>query len=469
VQQAIEAHPGIAAAVVAARALSGETGDRVVAWVAPTAPYAPAVDGFARYPYGDLVVAGLNQHETAFLCGEVFERLAYLRHGLSVPDGACVFDVGANIGLFSLQAHLCARGVRIVAFEPNPEACRCLHANARIFGMTGQFLNVGAGSRAGDADLTVYRGFSLFAGFHADRDADLAIVREFVRQQRPRQTNGEREWIEDLLAARFEARRERRPITTISNVIREHGVEVIDLLKINVEKSEADVLAGIDAGDWPKIHQVALEVHDVGGRLDAIAGLLERRGFAVATEPDWSFASGPRNHYVYASRNGLGHPAVAGRRPAVVLPAPLTAHDLKSALAARLSAHEVPARIVVLERLPLTSHGKVDREALDACLAEQQARERPEPPRTPLEAQLLGAWREILAHPAVGVDTSFLDAGGDSFSIMQLNLRLHRLLGVDLPVVDMFRHPSIRQLAAHLTALAPERRAVDAAPRSDLT
>ena len=60
---------------------------------------------------------------------------------------------------------------------------------------------------------------------------------------------------------------------TISEVIRENGVERIDLLKIDVEKSEQDVLSGIREEDWKKIRQCVVEVHDTDGRLEWVTSL----------------------------------------------------------------------------------------------------------------------------------------------------------------------------------------------------
>jgi FkbM family methyltransferase len=423
----------------------------------PTAAGAPVVDGFVRYAYEDLFVAGLNRHETTFLCREVFERSAYLRHGLSLPEGACVFDVGANIGVFSLQAHLCSPGARIFAFEPNPDAYRCLLANVRIFGLSGEFLCVGLGSHKGQAEFTAYDGLSLLSGFHADREADLAVVREYLRHQQLQMGAGETELLEDLLKNRLEARWTKRPVTTISDVIRQHAIDAIDFLKINVEKSEDEVLEGVRREDWAKIRQVALEAHNVNGRLDDIIDLLERRGFSVTTEKDWSLPGAESiNYYVYASRSGVSRlPAPAVRRSSA--PPPLTSPDIKRALAARLPDYEVPERVLMIERMPLNDHGKVDQAALDELLAQPDMSGRPEPPRTQLEAQLLTEWQEILGRDDIGVETNFLDGGGDSFSIMRLNLRIRRLLGIDVSVVDMFRHSSVRQLANVLECQATER------------
>jgi hypothetical protein len=88
---------------------------------------------------------------------------------------------------------------------------------------------------------------------------------------------------------------------TLSDVLAETGTETVDLLKIDVQKSELEVLAGIVAADWPKIRQVAVELHDQDGRLDQIRSLLAGRGYHVVTEQD-SLHAGTVVHFVYAVR-----------------------------------------------------------------------------------------------------------------------------------------------------------------------
>jgi hypothetical protein len=65
-------------------------------------------------------VAHLNQYETDYVYKEIFEDECYTRHGIRLPDGATVVDIGANIGLFSLFALSRSPNAKIYAFEPAP-------------------------------------------------------------------------------------------------------------------------------------------------------------------------------------------------------------------------------------------------------------------------------------------------------------------------------------------------------------
>src|SRR5690606_39128773 len=109
------------------------------------------------------------------------------------------------------------------------------------------------------------------------------------------------------------------------------------------EKSELDVLRGIAAADWGRIRQIALELHDIDGRLATVVDLLEAQGYAVTVEQDWQLEESARsNYYVYATRGGRA--AATGHAPRRIPASPfLTDGDLREFLRARLPDVMVPA------------------------------------------------------------------------------------------------------------------------------
>ncbi|HEY3754809.1 MAG TPA: amino acid adenylation domain-containing protein [Opitutaceae bacterium] len=127
---------------------------------------------------------------------------------------------------------------------------------------------------------------------------------------------------------------------------------------------------------------------------------------------------------------------------------------LRTALRGRLPAAMVPARWVKLDRLPLTTSGKIDRRALivpdgapaggGGGMASGAA------PETPLEQTLAAIWRDVLGLADVGVDRNFFDVGGHSLRLVSVQLRLQAALGRPVPMLDLFAHPTIRALASHL-------------------
>jgi acyl carrier protein len=124
---------------------------------------------------------------------------------------------------------------------------------------------------------------------------------------------------------------------------------------------------------------------------------------------------------------------------------------LREAVRAELPSVMVPSAVGVLEELPLTLNGKVDRAALPNIQSMQGA---PTPsgrsPEGPLEEMIAGIWKEVLGIDALRVTDNFFDLGGHSLMAVQVNNRLKDALQRDLSVVELFQHPTVRALARHL-------------------
>ncbi|MCB1056303.1 MAG: amino acid adenylation domain-containing protein, partial [Acidobacteria bacterium] len=109
----------------------------------------------------------------------------------------------------------------------------------------------------------------------------------------------------------------------------------------------------------------------------------------------------------------------------------------------------LPSAVVLLDRLPLTPNGKVDRKALP------EPRNEPShgtgaTPASGLERRVAEIWREVLELPSVGLDENFFDLGGHSLSLARVHDRLVEETGRDLPMVELFRHTTVRSLARFL-------------------
>ncbi|HVR99225.1 MAG TPA: amino acid adenylation domain-containing protein, partial [Thermoanaerobaculia bacterium] len=152
------------------------------------------------------------------------------------------------------------------------------------------------------------------------------------------------------------------------------------------------------------------------------------------------------------------HPGVAeaavvvreDRLVAYVAPGP-DAAELRAFLRERLPEYMVPSSWVVLERLPRTPNGKVDRRALPALL-ERRVERRFTAPRTPVEELLAGIWSDLLRVERVGADDDFFDLGGHSLLATQVVSRLRGALGVELPLRSLFEAPTVAALAARVEA-----------------
>jgi acyl carrier protein len=123
--------------------------------------------------------------------------------------------------------------------------------------------------------------------------------------------------------------------------------------------------------------------------------------------------------------------------------------SLREFLARRLPAYMLPASYRLIDSLPLTRNGKIDYHSLpDTEPGAQPAA----PPQTALERQVAALWQEVLGVDRVGLFDNFYEMGGHSVLLVKVQVRLQEMLGRELPLVDLFRYPTIRSLIDHLGA-----------------
>lgn len=272
----------------------------------------------SRLPNG-LDVFSLNKANLALVYEDVFLRDQYLQHGIEVHDGDCVFDVGANVGLFLLRVNQALGRGRVFCFEPIGDIFKALEKNSRRHNhLDVQLLNCGLSDRSGTAvfsfvpkqpsDSSMYQAADSESVRQHQRDYILNVLegRTPIRLGWPARFGI---WMVDWRLRRhlaaiirwtvFRRRSVKCQLTTLSDVIREHAVDRIDLLKMDAEFAEFDILAGLTAADWPRVRQVAVEVH--GGEATALRmrDLLAAHGFSVELEID---PSRPHNTMCYARR-----------------------------------------------------------------------------------------------------------------------------------------------------------------------
>jgi acyl carrier protein len=125
--------------------------------------------------------------------------------------------------------------------------------------------------------------------------------------------------------------------------------------------------------------------------------------------------------------------------------------QLRVFLAERLPPYMVPSQVIPLETLPLTAAGKINRSALPTpdSLRPQLAVDFVTP-ETSLQKTIAGIWQEVLGLDEVGIHDNFFDIGGNSMDLITLGSRLEEAFGKEIPVVAIFRYPTIRELENYL-------------------
>ncbi len=451
-------------------ARDGPNGDRrLVAYLVPEDRYAPTVRQWLRLERENrlnrrqcyelpnrMLVASQNKNETDFMYKEIFEEKIYLQHGVELNDGDCVFDVGANIGMFSLFVSRMCRNAKIYAFEPIPPLYELLRTNAALYGLDAKLFKCGVSADTTRQEFTYYPHLTLMSGRFADLTQDQEVVKLFEsNRRRPEEaTPWDDKLLDEVLRERMTSESFICQMKRISDVIREHRIERINLLKIDVQKSEMDVLRGIDEGDWARIEQVVLEVHDIDDRLHQVVSLLETQGFQVAVQQE-AMLKETGLYDVYCVRRGrVRNPSSRSDEDETsdglsVWTGPNSLiGDVRAYLKANVPDHMIPSAFVLLESIPLTPNGKIDRQALPEPVdADLEASRTFVGPRTATEEQLARIWREVLGVEQVGMEDNFFELGGDSILSIQIVARANQA-GLKLSPKHIFRHQSIGELSA---------------------
>ncbi|MDT0470320.1 phosphopantetheine-binding protein, partial [Streptomyces gibsoniae] len=120
----------------------------------------------------------------------------------------------------------------------------------------------------------------------------------------------------------------------------------------------------------------------------------------------------------------------------------LEAAQIRRGLAGTLPEYMIPSAVVVLDHLPLTTNGKLDRKALPAPDFTDSVNGRA--PRTPREELLCHLFADVLGLPHVGIDDSFFDLGGDSIVSIQLVSRA-REAGLAITPREVFQHQTVAE------------------------
>ena len=233
----------------------------------------------------------------------------YMTNGIRVLPGNTIFDVGANIGLFGVRmAQRCDGNLRLFAFEPIPAIRECTTQNLAPWDCA-TVLPFGVSATAGEATFTYYPHAPSLSSAHTEDWVDQgdAMKHAIVGNARsapmwyaklfPSFLAG---WMAKWMVASPETFV--CQLRTLSDIIIEHNVDRIDLLKIDCEGAEEPALLGIAADHWPMVQQAVIEVHDLDGRLGRIIDLLRSHGLTKITVEKEAALQHTQLSNVYAHR-----------------------------------------------------------------------------------------------------------------------------------------------------------------------
>lgn len=247
----------------------------------------------ATLPNGQ-TISCLEKDSLKIMFEEIFQEESYVSQGITLKEGDTVFDVGANIGLFSL--YLTGRGqkLKVYAFEPIPAIFQALEKNLALHAKSVKPVQCGLADRDGMATFNYFPNspaFSSLAEFDFDKKKYLSFLLDswdqVVVKINPSAKNVprflRRPALKQQVRKAFKPETVTCPVKTLSTFLQENSINRIDLLKLDAENCEKQVLAGINEADWPKIRQIVTEIHGHinGGEnlLGEIRSLLENKGF----------------------------------------------------------------------------------------------------------------------------------------------------------------------------------------------
>lgn len=159
---------------------------------------------------------------------------------------------------------------------------------------------------------------------------------------------------------------------------------------------------------------------------------------------------GIRESVVVSHENGNGEKNLVAYVIGASDPLAVSSGELRAFLAKQLPEYMVPSIFVMLDRLPLSPNGKVDRRALPKPEGETMQQADFVAPSSDLEARLAAIWESVLGKKPIGIHDDFFEIGGHSLLAARVMHRLGQSLGRTLPLALLFESPTVQKLAAAL-------------------
>jgi acyl carrier protein len=147
----------------------------------------------------------------------------------------------------------------------------------------------------------------------------------------------------------------------------------------------------------------------------------------------------------------------------------LAVAELRSLLETSLPNYMMPSTWMMLDHLPLTLNGKVDRKALPVPVSDRSVRSRIDAiPQTELEQTIANIWQTVLQIDSVGLDDNFFDLGAHSLLLVEAQTGLESALKIKIELMDLFKYTTVRSLAKFFGELDIEKTKEPREERADL-
>ena len=146
----------------------------------------------------------------------------------------------------------------------------------------------------------------------------------------------------------------------------------------------------------------------------------------------------------------------------------VSVEELRAYMKCTLPDYMIPSAFVVLPEMPVTPSGKLDRRALPAPQLSAYASELYEPPANEAQHALAAIWRDLLGVQRIGRNDNFFELGGHSLMVLKALFLINRTFGSQLNVADVYKAPTLRELAARIGGETGEDRQIDLASEAEL-
>lgn len=450
IEKALSEHPHIRDVTVRLR---NDVTDhkQFIAYVFVDPEHASFFAGKQRYLMPEnMAIAHSGKVETEIIYEEIFRDRIYAKQGIVLNDGDCIIDAGAHIGMFTLFVSRICNNASIYAFEPAPPTFELLKFNTKLYAPDAKIFNYGLSDREKKAPLTFFpkvAGTSSYYLEEMDIDMHRAILSRRVEHIDEKLKKAA---IDEVINRGSEFQMIETSLRPLSDVIAEHKIEKVDLLKIDVEESELDVINGIKEDDWPKINQIVVEVYK--SLLEPVSKLLKRKGYDLSIKQEGVIRDA-EEFMLYARRMSEPTSFDEKRNRCALTPSSVLEPNLLSAKKIRKFITEklgivTSLDIMFLDNLARNSNGIVEYEKLPDNYDENIDFDRSyTAPATPTEKTLAEIWADVLDIERVGINDNFFTLGGHSMLGVILISRILESFYLELSLTAIFEYPTVAEMA----------------------